>query len=72
MHGEERRPCVDRGADLRVEDDAGRRILRSARELRDAREASVEYGERYLEVVTEATIRMVRDIERTMAAMPPR
>ena len=31
-----------------------------------------EFGERYLEVVTEATIRMVDDIERTFEAMPPR
>ncbi len=38
----------------------------------DAREASVEYGERYLDVVTEATIRLLDDIERTFAAMPPR
>ena len=38
----------------------------------DARESSAEYGERYLEVVTEATVRMLDDIERTMAAMPPR
>ncbi len=38
----------------------------------DAREASVEYGERYLAVVTEATIRMLDDIERTFAAMPER
>jgi creatinine amidohydrolase len=38
----------------------------------DAREASVEYGERYLAVVTEATIRTLDDIERTFAAMPPR
>ena len=38
----------------------------------DAREASVEYGERYLEVVTEGTIRLLDDIERTFAAMPPR
>jgi creatinine amidohydrolase len=38
----------------------------------DAREASVEYGERYLEVVTAATIRMLDDIERTFEAMPPR
>ena len=38
----------------------------------DARESSAEYGERYLEVVTEATIRMLDDIERTFAAMPPR
>jgi len=38
----------------------------------DAREASVEYGERYLEVVTAATIRMLDDVERTFEAMPPR
>ena len=38
----------------------------------DARESSVEYGERYLEVVAEATIRMLDDIERTFEAMPPR
>jgi creatinine amidohydrolase/Fe(II)-dependent formamide hydrolase-like protein len=38
----------------------------------DARAASVEYGERYLEVVTEATRRMLDDIERTFEAMPPR
>ena len=38
----------------------------------DARESSVEYGERYLGVVTEATMRMLDDIERTFAAMPPR
>ena len=38
----------------------------------DAREASVEYGERYLDVVTEATVRLLDDIERTFAAMPPR
>jgi creatinine amidohydrolase len=38
----------------------------------DAREASVEYGERYLSVVTEATIRVLEDIERTFAAMPGR
>lgn len=38
----------------------------------DAREASAEYGERYLEVVTAATIRVLDDIERTFAAMPPR
>jgi creatinine amidohydrolase len=38
----------------------------------DAREASAEYGERYLEVVTRATIRVLDDIERTFAAMPPR
>jgi creatinine amidohydrolase len=38
----------------------------------DARESSAEYGERYLEVVTEATIRVFDDIERTFEAMPPR
>jgi creatinine amidohydrolase len=38
----------------------------------DAREASVEYGERYLEVVTRATIRVLDDVERTFEAMPPR
>jgi creatinine amidohydrolase len=38
----------------------------------DAREASPEFGERYLSVVTEATVRLLDDIERTYAAMPPR
>ena len=38
----------------------------------DARETSVEYGERYLQVVTDATARVLDDIERTFAAMPPR
>ena len=38
----------------------------------DAREASAEFGERYLSVVTEATIRLLDDIERTYAAMPAR
>ncbi len=38
----------------------------------DARESSVEFGQRYLEVVTEATIRVLDDIERTFEAMPPR
>ena len=38
----------------------------------DARESSVEYGERYLGVVSEATMRMLDDVERTFAAMPPR
>jgi creatinine amidohydrolase len=38
----------------------------------DARESSAAYGERYLEVVTAATIRVLDDIERTFAAMPPR
>ena len=38
----------------------------------DAREASVDYGQRYLDVVTEATVRVLDDIDRTFAAMPPR
>ena len=38
----------------------------------DARDASAEYGERYLQVVTEATMRMLDDVERTFAAMPAR
>jgi creatinine amidohydrolase len=38
----------------------------------DARESTAEYGERYLEVVTRATIRMIEDVERTFEAMPPR
>jgi creatinine amidohydrolase len=38
----------------------------------DAREASAEYGERYLSVVTTATKRLLDDIERTFEAMPPR
>lgn len=38
----------------------------------DAREATPEFGERYLQVVTEATIRVLDDIDRTDAAMPPR
>ncbi len=38
----------------------------------DARESSAEFGERYLQVVTEATIRNLDDIERTFKAMPPR
>jgi creatinine amidohydrolase len=38
----------------------------------DAREASVEYGRRYLDVVTDATERVLDDIERTFAAMPGR
>jgi creatinine amidohydrolase len=38
----------------------------------DAREATAEYGERYLEVVVAATARMLDDIGRTHAAMPPR
>jgi creatinine amidohydrolase len=38
----------------------------------DAREATVEFGQRYLDVVSEATVRVLDDIERTFAAMPPR
>jgi len=38
----------------------------------DAREASVEFGERYLDVVVDATERMLQDIDRTFDAMPPR
>ena len=38
----------------------------------DARESSVEYGERYLAVVTEATMRMLDDVDRTFEAMPAR
>ena len=38
----------------------------------DAREASVEYGERYLQVVSAGTARLIRDIERTFEAMPGR
>jgi creatinine amidohydrolase len=38
----------------------------------DAREATPEFGERYLRVVTEATVRMLDDVARTFAAMPPR
>jgi creatinine amidohydrolase len=38
----------------------------------DARDASEEFGERYLSVVTDATVRLLDEIERTYAAMPPR
>jgi creatinine amidohydrolase len=38
----------------------------------DAREATPEFGERYLRVVVESTIRVLDDIERTHAAMPGR
>ena len=38
----------------------------------DATQASAEFGERYLAVVTSATIRLLDDIERTFEAMPPR
>jgi len=38
----------------------------------DAREASVDFGQRYLDVVEAATIRMLEDIDATYAAMPAR
>ncbi len=38
----------------------------------DAREATAEFGERYLGVVAKSTIRLLDDIERTFAAMPDR
>jgi len=38
----------------------------------DAREATAEYGERYLKVVVDATIRLIDDVERTFEAMPAR
>jgi creatinine amidohydrolase len=38
----------------------------------DAREASAEFGRRYLDVVTNATIRLLDDIDRTFQAMPRR
>jgi creatinine amidohydrolase len=38
----------------------------------DARESSAEFGERYLAVMTLATIRMIDDVQRTNDAMPPR
>ena len=38
----------------------------------DPRGSNVEFGERYLQVVTDATVRMIDDVERTFAAMPDR
>jgi creatinine amidohydrolase/Fe(II)-dependent formamide hydrolase-like protein len=38
----------------------------------DARQATAEFGARYLEVVVGSTIRMLDDIERTFEAMPAR
>lgn len=38
----------------------------------DARESTPEFGERYLAVCTESTVRVLGDIERTFEAMPPR
>jgi creatinine amidohydrolase len=38
----------------------------------DARQSSVEYGRRYLDVVEAATLRMLEDVAKTFEAMPPR
>jgi creatinine amidohydrolase/Fe(II)-dependent formamide hydrolase-like protein len=38
----------------------------------DAREATAEFGNRYLDVVVESTIRLLDDIDRTFEAMPAR
>lgn len=38
----------------------------------DARESSVEFGRRYLDVVTRSTVQLLDDVERTFAAMPDR
>ncbi len=38
----------------------------------DARGSTAEFGERYLEVVTASTVRLLDDIERTFVAMPAR
>jgi creatinine amidohydrolase len=38
----------------------------------DARDSNAEFGERYLKVVTDATVRMIEDVERTFTAMPER
>lgn len=38
----------------------------------DARGATAEFGERYLRVVTEATLRIIDDVARMQAAMPDR
>jgi creatinine amidohydrolase len=38
----------------------------------DARESNAEFGERYLSVVAQATVRLLGDIERTFEAMPDR
>jgi creatinine amidohydrolase len=38
----------------------------------DAREATPAFGERYLAVVTDATVRILDDVERTHRALPPR
>ena len=38
----------------------------------DARSATAEIGERFLGMAARATVRMLEDIEKTFAAMPPR
>lgn len=38
----------------------------------DPRESNAEFGERYLSVVTNATVRLIADIERAFEAMPER
>jgi creatinine amidohydrolase len=38
----------------------------------DARDSNAEFGERYLQVVTDATVRMIGDVERSFEAMPER
>ncbi len=38
----------------------------------DAREATAEFGERYLDAMVAATVRMLDDVDRTLSAMPPR
>ena len=38
----------------------------------DGRDATPEFGERFLSVMTASTIRVLDDIERTYEAMPPR
>jgi creatinine amidohydrolase len=38
----------------------------------DARGSSAEFGERYLATMTEATVRMLDDVDRTFEALPPR
>jgi creatinine amidohydrolase len=38
----------------------------------DARDANAEFGERYLAAVTDGTVKLLDDIERTQAAMPDR
>lgn len=38
----------------------------------DARESTAEFGQRYLDAVTDGTVRLLEDIERTQAAMPDR